>query len=296
MRVLVVEDDVRFATLVRAALVEAAPEFEVDQVARLSTALARLAWHRFDAVLTDLGLPDSVGPGTVRRLTRAVPDVPVIVISGNDDEQVALDCVRAGAEEFVVKSSFDAAGLPRLIRLALERHRRMVEEAAAWHSDPLTGLGGPEALETMGQFLLGIAARSDLHVSLLTVKLSRPPSGGTRAGLQALVDRLGRALRRSDLMARVGPQELAVLLVSDHPGMYPLSTLEDVLVALRAGGAVLVGLARFDPGDPKTVDELLERARSNSRPLLGKRLRDGSVTIDIDVDLSAISTGPKSGD
>ena len=78
----------------------------------------------FCLILTDLDLPDSDGPATVRHLQRAAPGVPLIVLSGNGDLDVALECIREGADEFLVKGSPGFQALGRLLRLALERRHR----------------------------------------------------------------------------------------------------------------------------------------------------------------------------
>ena len=123
---LFVEDDPRLAELVRHVLAEVTPEFDVEQVGRLSTALARLVRQPFSLILTDLNLPDSHGAATVRHLRRAAPDVPLVVLSGETDPEVALECVREGADEFLVKETPGFLTLGRLLRLALARRRGMV--------------------------------------------------------------------------------------------------------------------------------------------------------------------------
>jgi len=134
IRVLLVEDDPLFANLVVSILQEASADFEVEFVPRLSTALARIARDRISLILADLQLPDSSGPMTVRFLRGAAPTVPIIVLSGIDDVDVALEAVREGADEYVVKGRFSVESLVWLVRLVLERHRRYV-------SDPM-GPGG----------------------------------------------------------------------------------------------------------------------------------------------------------
>ncbi len=121
---LFLEDDPRLAELVRHVLAESAPEFDVQHVGRLSTALARLVRQPFSLILTDLNLPDSDGPATVRHLQRAAPGVPLVVLSGTGDLDVAMECIREGADEFLVKGTPGFQALGRLLRLALERRHR----------------------------------------------------------------------------------------------------------------------------------------------------------------------------
>src|SRR5438309_573464 len=102
--ILLVETDPRLARLVAGVLREADGEFRVEHVARLSRALTRLARPGVDLVLADPDLPDSTGATTVRILRRAMPEIPLIVVSAADDVGAALEAVRAGADEYVVKS------------------------------------------------------------------------------------------------------------------------------------------------------------------------------------------------
>jgi len=124
LRLLLVEDDPPHAELVRHVLAETAPEFDVQHADRLSTALARLVREPYSLILTDLNLADSYGPATVRHLHRAAPDVPLVVLSGNGDLDAAVECIREGADEFLVKGTPGFQALARLIRIALERRHR----------------------------------------------------------------------------------------------------------------------------------------------------------------------------
>jgi len=110
-QILLVEEDRRFFELVEWILADGAPEFALVHAPRLSAALAVLTRQPIRLVLTDLRLPDSTGPATVRHLARAAPNVPLIVLSGVSDIEVALACVRDGAEELVVKQALDSEAL-----------------------------------------------------------------------------------------------------------------------------------------------------------------------------------------
>lgn len=125
VRVLVVEDDPLFADLFMSILHEATPEFQVELAPRLSTALACIAREHISLIVADLHLPDSSPPTTVRLLRGGAPAVPIIVVSGVDDLDVALEAVREGADDYVVKGRFSVESLVWLVRLALERHRRL---------------------------------------------------------------------------------------------------------------------------------------------------------------------------
>jgi DNA-binding response OmpR family regulator len=121
VRVLLVEDNPGDARLVALELSRASPDFAVTTVPRLADALARLRAQDADVVLADLGLPDSFGLRTATRLVEAAGDVPVIVLTGVDDEGLGVQALQHGAQDFLVKGRHDGRALARAIRFARER-------------------------------------------------------------------------------------------------------------------------------------------------------------------------------
>ena len=123
IKVLLVEDNPGDARLVREALREPAggSSFHVVSHARLADGLARLASEGFDVVLLDLSLPDSSGLDTFRRLRDAAPGVPVLILTGLDDETVGTAAVSEGAQDYVLKRYLSTDILPRAILYALSR-------------------------------------------------------------------------------------------------------------------------------------------------------------------------------
>ena len=124
-RVLVVDDEPGDIFLLR-EMVEEDPKshFQVTaEVGNLEDAVRVLAQGRIDVVLLDLQLPDSRGADTFIRAHAAVPDVPIIVLSESDDEELALQTVQLGAHEYLVKGRIDAHLLQRALRYAVERAR-----------------------------------------------------------------------------------------------------------------------------------------------------------------------------
>jgi two-component system cell cycle sensor histidine kinase/response regulator CckA len=124
IRVLLVEDNPGDSRLILELLRNADHErFEVATADRLDRAIAHLNDAVVDVVLLDLGLPDSQGLDTFERMHRAPANVPIVVISGLDDERMALDSVRAGAQDYLVKGQVDGRLLTRVLRYAIERQR-----------------------------------------------------------------------------------------------------------------------------------------------------------------------------
>jgi len=123
VKVLLIEDNPEDSRLLHLLLSESATtQFQMTHVARLSDALTRLGAERFDVVLCDLSLPDSQGFETFQWLNANAPDKPIIVLSGLDDETLAVKAVREGAQDYLVKGRVDHHILSRAITYAIERH------------------------------------------------------------------------------------------------------------------------------------------------------------------------------
>ena len=121
VRVLIVEDNSGDVRLLTEMLADSARRFEIQSVSRLQDALERLKKNNIDLVLSDLSLPDSQGMETFRRLHACAPQVPIIVLSGLDDETLAVETVQEGAQDYLVKGHVDSHLLVRAIRYAIRR-------------------------------------------------------------------------------------------------------------------------------------------------------------------------------
>ena len=130
-RVLLVEDNPGDARLIREFIREVDGQlFEVEGAERLVVALERLAQGGVDLVLLDLSLPDSHGIETFRKLHAAAPNIPAIVLSGLNDESIALQAVHDGAQDYLMKGQGEGRLLVRAMRYALERARTATQLAA----------------------------------------------------------------------------------------------------------------------------------------------------------------------
>ncbi len=121
INLLLVEDDEADAGLVRRALRPLGGRFRVTRQASLADGLAWLAGNDCQVVLLDLGLPDSVGLDTLLRVRQAAESLPIIVLTGHDDEDLALAALEAGAQDYLVKGAADGPALERAIRHAMAR-------------------------------------------------------------------------------------------------------------------------------------------------------------------------------
>jgi PAS domain S-box-containing protein len=138
LHALLVEDDDAYAAMVQAEL-SLSPSLPVwlERARSLSDAIQKLSGSRVDAILLDLGLPDSSGLNTFNRIQAAAGDLPVLVLTARDDDELAIAAVQAGAQDYLVKSSTDAQLLSRALRYACERaqfHRTLVEREARFRA------------------------------------------------------------------------------------------------------------------------------------------------------------------
>jgi PAS domain S-box-containing protein len=124
IEILLVEDSPSDALLLCEALRSYPPQqFEIAQAERLADALALVAAGQFDVILLDLNLPDSRGMETCERMSRAAGQVPIIVLTGADDEAAAAEAMHLGVQDYLVKGQTQGGVIGRTIRYAVERSR-----------------------------------------------------------------------------------------------------------------------------------------------------------------------------
>lgn len=262
-------------------LLEAGGEgFTVHHVTELSRALEHLSDGGTDVVLLDLDLPDSTGLVTYERMAAFAPNLPVVVLTQGDDEELALAGVEGGAQDVLVKSEASPPVLTRTLRHAVERHRLMSALRSLALLDDLTGLYNRRGFDELGAHYLRLARRSGRSATLLTVDVDRFKTINDTMGhhlgdraLLRLAEILRGAFRGSDLVARLGADEFAVL-APDTSADPPQSLLDRVLGSVREFNAeskdpfhlsISMGAARFDVQDPVALHELLEEARESRR-------------------------------
>jgi len=127
-KVLLIEDSLGDAVLLREMFREQpAHQIELTHVMRMCEAEQHLTSRSADVILLDLGLPDAQGLEAIQRARAAAPRVPLVVLTGFDDESLAVRALNEGAQDYLVKGQLEARGLMRALRYAIERKR--MEEA-----------------------------------------------------------------------------------------------------------------------------------------------------------------------
>jgi len=128
IKVFLIEDDADDANLIRRFLtVGQNIHIDVERADRLSSALERLKGEKYDVILSDLELTDSWGLETFVKVYSACPDVPIIILTGLEDEAGALEAVHRGAQDYLVKSQINSRSLVRVIRYSIERHNLLAQ-------------------------------------------------------------------------------------------------------------------------------------------------------------------------
>ncbi len=120
---LLVEDNAGDAELASAMLDEGLGPYQLVHVPRIDQAIDRLRARAIDVVVLDLSLPDCAGVESVRALRQVATDVPIVVLTGSDDEALALACIDAGAQDYLAKQDTRARNLNRAIGYAMTRVR-----------------------------------------------------------------------------------------------------------------------------------------------------------------------------
>jgi DNA-binding response OmpR family regulator len=139
---LLVEDNPGDARLLREMLIEEGlDKTDVTHAACMREAEKYLAEDEFDIIVLDLGLPDADGLGAVRRTHAAAPGVPLVVLTGLDDESMAVQALHAGAQDYLVKGQIGARGLLRALRYAIER--KILDEARTAGAKPVRTIEAP---------------------------------------------------------------------------------------------------------------------------------------------------------
>ncbi len=134
VNVLLVEDDPGHAyQIIRALADTREPQFNVERVSRLSEGLDRLSHGGVDVILLDLSLPDSQGLDAFSTLHARTPHIPMVLLTTTDDEELAVQAARQGAQDYLVKGEFHQQLMVRSLRNAVERQRllRQSEQQAA---------------------------------------------------------------------------------------------------------------------------------------------------------------------
>jgi diguanylate cyclase (GGDEF)-like protein len=223
MRLLLVEDNASDADFLAASLRrQRATDVELVTVPTLREAVRVLgpdASDPFDVVLLDLHLPDGSGLQCVDVIQGVSDTIPIVVLSGQDDEEFAVSILNKGVQDYLVKWEGQGRTILRSIRYAIERKRSELRMNYLAQFDPLTGVQNRHAFNEQLNRATARARREGRKVMLLYLDLDEfkvvNDTLGHDAGdslLKEVADRLRRSVRTGDVVARLGGDEFAVMI------------------------------------------------------------------------------------
>jgi len=153
-KILLIEDSPIYTRLVQKMLtVSSQVEYQIECADRLSAGLEYLVKGEIDVVLLDLGLPDSQGLDTLRKMRAQAPAVPIVVVTGLDDETLAVQAMRQGAQDYLIKGDIDSKTLWRVIRYAIERKRMQLQLVQAEKMSALGTMAASVAHELLNPMM-----------------------------------------------------------------------------------------------------------------------------------------------
>ncbi len=242
-RVLLVEDNPGDARLVREML--DAPELAIEHVEHLADAVERVRDEVFTVALVDPGLPDSSGIDTIGALLRAAPLLPVVVLSGADDEGLALRAIQLGAQDYVVKGRLDGETLTRALRYAIER--KLVQERLDYLAthDGVSGLPNRQVfMDELGRAIEHCHSRGH-DAAVMMVALSGMSRVNQLHGhdfgdlvIGDAVERIRKALPAGARIACTGSAEFSIILTDTQAIMDTPHLAEQLIAAVGQPGQI----------------------------------------------------------
>jgi len=281
-RVLLVEDSPSDADLLQQSLQRAsAGRFEFTCVERLDEALSRMGQAHFDVLLLDLWLPDSSGPETFRRALHAAPQLPIVVLTGANDEGLGLAAVQEGVQDYLVKGQTDGGQIARAMRYAIERKhaREQLSQQREWLRVTLVSIGDAVlAADTAGRitFLNPVAAG-------LTGWLEEQALGQPVQDVFQIINEQTRE-RSEDIVGRV-LREGRVVTLANHTALITRDgreiPIEDSAAPIRDGAGNVAGavLVFHDVTETRRAQEALASSENRLRALL-ESASQGVVAVD----------------
>ncbi|MEJ2262235.1 MAG: GGDEF domain-containing response regulator [Anaerolineales bacterium] len=275
IKVLVVEDDPEFASMLRALLTEAnLGQFEPVLVETLEETIIKLRKNNFDVILLDLFLPDCQGQQTFRKIIELAPEIPIVVVTGMDDKSLAIQSVREGAQDYLVKGDLDVNQLVRSLLYAIERHRsrRMLQDLS--FSDELTGLLNRRGFLSLAPKHVKIAQRANWELLVFFIDLDELKKINDNFGhpegdqaLRTVANILRDTFRTSDVLARIGGDEFIALAINASNASIDniTSRLHENIDQHNQNGkryriSISYGVARFAPEEQPSLEEMIVQA------------------------------------
>jgi len=221
-KVLLVDDNAGDTRLIQEMLRDdEINQFSLTQTKSLAEAVQALETQSYDVILLDLNLPDSMGESTFSHINSVYSEVPIVILTGNDDRRAAFSAIGLGAQDYLVKGTFHDGLLSRAILYATERKRLQNMISHLSLHDALTGLPNRRLLMEHLVRDVELTKRENNHLALLLLDLDNfkdiNNEHGHHMGDRVIVEaanRLQYLLRKCDIIARIGGDEFVIPIPS----------------------------------------------------------------------------------
>ena len=280
--ILIVEDDADSAYLINKWLTYENQNFHLESVDTLSKTLKLLSEKPFHLIILDLYLPDSEGLETFKKVNSAHPNIPIVVLSGLNDETLAIEAIGLGAQDYLIKSKVDHFALQRALKYALGRGRILEQWKKSWHDqyllathDALTGLPNRSLFQDRLVQSLNQAKRYSFGLGVLFADIDDFKKVNDTLGhlmgdhlLREVAKRFAENLRAGDTLARWGGDEFTAIIykIKDAESILSIAhrILSTIAIPVLLGEQMLtpnlsIGISLF-PQHGESPPELLQFA------------------------------------
>jgi len=228
LRVLLVDDDQADRLIIKRTLRKRSSEVDIDEATSVMEGLAILQTRSFDVIILDYKMPKANGIEMIKEL-RSRPDlgqVAIIMMSSSEEEDVAVACIEAGAQDFILKSDLDKLNIQRSLMHAQKRfelehklHQNYLNVKHLSEKDPLTGLSNRYHFNQIMDMLINHESPTRSDVALVLMDLDNfkyiNDTMGHDAGDRLLINfskRIKSQLRKDESFARLGGDEFAIIM------------------------------------------------------------------------------------
>jgi len=281
--VILVDDNPNDVKLIGSYLSESDNEqFSLTTFDRIGDAIEALSKNTYNVMLLDLSLPDCSGIRNLNKAHQVVPDMPIIIITNEENDELAIKAVKSGAQDYIVKSTFNASLLFRSIRHAIERKRLWVKLAQTEKRehflatrDVLTGLPNRPTYNERLKRGISYCNRYGGKLAVLFMDLDRfkfvNDTLGHKVGdilLKDVAKRIQTCLRETDIVARLGGDEFIFLLPKIDQSLKAAKVAKHILKVLQAQFFIeeqeiyisaSIGIAMY-PSDGENAAQLIKNA------------------------------------
>ena len=172
LRLLMIEDNPGDVRLCREILRESQlASFLFDQAGSLEEGKKMVRGQRYDLIVVDLNLPDSEGLETFREIQAAAQDSPIVILSGRNDQALAMDAMKSGAQDYLLKDELTPYLVTRSFQYAIERSQLTQKLASLSITDDLSGLLNRRGFFTLGEQQIKLACRSGNPMTMFFVDI-----------------------------------------------------------------------------------------------------------------------------